>query len=51
MADKEFTELAGPRLTLRRFRAADAPVFAAYRSVPEVARYQSWYTPFSVTAA
>jgi RimJ/RimL family protein N-acetyltransferase len=51
MADKEFTELAGPRLTLRRFRAADAPVFAAYRSVPEVARYQSWDTPFPVTAA
>ena len=38
MADTEFTELAGPRLTLRRFRPADAPVFAAYRSVPEVAR-------------
>ncbi|HEX6857814.1 MAG TPA: GNAT family protein [Streptosporangiaceae bacterium] len=51
MADTEFTELAGPRLTLRRFRAADAPVFAAYRSVPEVARYQSWDTPFPVAAA
>ena len=51
MADKEFTELAGPRVTLRRFQAADAPVFAAYRSVPEVARYQSWDTPFPVTAA
>jgi len=51
MADKEFTELAGPRLTLRRFRAADAPAFAAYRSVPEVARYQSWDTPFPLTAA
>ena len=46
MADTEFTELAGPRLTLRRFRAADAPVLAAYRSVPEVARYQSWDAPF-----
>lgn len=51
MADTEFTELAGPRLTLRRFRAADAPVFAAYRSVPEVARYQSWDSPFPVAAA
>jgi len=51
MADKEFTELAGPRLTLRRFRAADAPAFAAYRSVPEVARYQSWDAPFPVAAA
>jgi aminoglycoside 6'-N-acetyltransferase len=26
-------------------------VFAAYRSVPEVARYQSWDTPFPVAAA
>jgi len=51
MADEEFTELAGPRLTLRRFRAADAAVFAAYRSVPEVARYQSWDAPFPLAAA
>ena len=51
MADTEFTELAGPRLTLRRFRAADAPVLASYRSVPEVARYQSSDTPFPVAAA
>ena len=51
MADTEFTELPGPRLTLRRFLAADAPVLAAYRSVPEVARYQSWDTPFPVAAA
>lgn len=51
MADAGFTELTGPRLTLRRFRAADAPAFAAYRSVPEVARYQSWDAPFPVAAA
>ena len=34
------------RLTVRRFRAADAPAFAAYRSDPAVARYQSWSAPF-----
>jgi RimJ/RimL family protein N-acetyltransferase len=51
MADTGFTELAGPRLTLRRFRAADAPALAAYRSVPEVALYQSWDAPFPVAAA
>lgn len=33
------------RLTVRRFTAADVPAFAAYRSDPEVARYQSWETP------
>lgn len=30
------------RLRLRRFTAADLPAFVAYRSDPEVARYQSW---------
>jgi len=39
------------RLVLRRFRAADAPVLAAYRSDPEVARYQSWDAPFSLLRA
>ncbi|GGN82089.1 N-acetyltransferase [Actinoplanes lobatus] len=34
------------RLILRRFRASDAPVLSAYRSDPEVARYQSWDAPF-----
>lgn len=34
------------RLVLRRFRAADAPMLAAYRSDPDVARYQSWEAPF-----
>ncbi|GAA0723361.1 GNAT family N-acetyltransferase [Dactylosporangium roseum] len=36
------------RLILRRFRAGDAPVLAAYRSDPDVARYQSWDAPFSL---
>ncbi|WP_432836833.1 GNAT family N-acetyltransferase [Dactylosporangium sp. CA-092794] len=39
------------RLLLRRFRADDAPVVAAYRSDPGVARYQSWEAPFPLAAA
>ncbi|MCR6487487.1 GNAT family N-acetyltransferase [Amycolatopsis sp. OK19-0408] len=37
--------LSTERLLVRRFTAADVPAFAAYRSDPEVARYQSWDTP------
>ncbi|GAA1667984.1 GNAT family protein [Kribbella yunnanensis] len=33
------------RLTLRRFTPGDATAFAAYRSDPEVARFQSWEAP------
>ncbi len=39
------------RLIVRRFRAADAPVLAAYRSDPEVARFQSWDAPFPLLRA
>ncbi|MEV6520440.1 GNAT family protein [Longispora sp. NPDC051575] len=39
------------RLILRRFRPADAPALAAYRSDPAVARYQSWTPPLSETDA
>lgn len=39
------------RLVLRRFRAADAPVLAAYRSDPAVALYQSWDAPFPLLRA
>jgi aminoglycoside 6'-N-acetyltransferase len=39
------------RLSLRRFTTADAVAFAAYRSVPEVARYQSWDAPVSLLDA
>jgi RimJ/RimL family protein N-acetyltransferase len=39
------------RLVLRRFRAADAETLAAYRSDPEVARYQSWTAPVTVEQA
>jgi aminoglycoside 6'-N-acetyltransferase len=35
------------RLVVRRFKAGDADAFAAYRSDPEVARYQSWDAPVS----
>ena len=41
-ADLEFTEIRTARLVIRRFRAADAAAFAAYRSDRGVARYQSW---------
>ncbi|TCO22284.1 aminoglycoside 6'-N-acetyltransferase [Kribbella steppae] len=39
------------RLGLRRFTTADAQAFAAYRSEPEVARYQSWDAPVSLADA
>lgn len=39
------------RLLLRPFTEDDAPLFAAYRSEPEVARYQSWEAPYSLDAA
>jgi RimJ/RimL family protein N-acetyltransferase len=44
--DDGFEALVTDRLTIRRFEAADVPAFAAYRSVPEVARYQGWDAPF-----
>ncbi|WBQ06678.1 GNAT family N-acetyltransferase [Kribbella sp. CA-293567] len=43
--------IATERLVLRRFRPGDAEAFAAYRSIPEVARYQSWDAPFSLKQA
>lgn len=43
--------LATARLDLRRFRLDDAPAFQRYRSVPDVARYQSWTTPVSIAEA
>jgi RimJ/RimL family protein N-acetyltransferase len=39
------------RLVLRRFRASDAGTLAAYRSDPDVARYQSWTAPVSLEQA
>jgi RimJ/RimL family protein N-acetyltransferase len=43
--------LSTQRLTLRRFHPDDAAALAAYRSDPEVARYQSWAAPVSVATA
>ncbi|GLY98550.1 GNAT family protein [Actinoplanes sp. NBRC 103695] len=34
--------LTTPRLVLRRFRPSDSPALIAYRSDPQVARFQSW---------
>jgi RimJ/RimL family protein N-acetyltransferase len=39
------------RLRLRRFIPADAPALAAYRSDPEVSRYQSWESPVPIEEA
>jgi RimJ/RimL family protein N-acetyltransferase len=46
-----FLPLRTERLRLRAFVPSDAAAFAAYRSVPAVARYQSWDAPYSVGAA
>lgn len=39
------------RLLLRRFAAHDASGLAAYRSDPDVARFQSWDAPFALAQA
>lgn len=44
-------EILTERLRLRPFRAEDLPAFVAYRSSPEVARYQSWDPTFSMDDA
>jgi RimJ/RimL family protein N-acetyltransferase len=49
--DTSFSELAGERITLRRLRLADAAEFVAYRSHPDVARYQSWNAPYPADQA
>jgi aminoglycoside 6'-N-acetyltransferase len=43
--------LETPRLILRAFEDRDIAPFAAYRSDPEVARYQGWEAPFSLEQA
>ncbi|HEY7939861.1 MAG TPA: GNAT family protein [Acidimicrobiales bacterium] len=45
------TALVTGRLVLRPFEAGDLPAFVAYRSDPEVARYQGWDSPFSMIDA
>jgi aminoglycoside 6'-N-acetyltransferase len=39
------------RLVIRRFRTEDTAAFAAYRSDPEVALYQSWTAPLPLEQA
>lgn len=46
MPDRGFTYVAGQRIVLRRFAMADLATFVAYRSDPDVARYQSWDAPY-----
>lgn len=43
--------LETPRLILRPFQEADLEAFSAYRSDPEVARYQSWEAPYTLAQA
>lgn len=40
----DFAALRSPRLTLRPVSHADVEAMCGYRSLPEVARYQSWET-------
>ena len=46
-----FEAIITQRLILRAFEPRDAAAFAAYRSDPEVARYQSWEAPYSLEQA
>lgn len=43
--------ISTPRLNLRAFRESDLETFAAYRSDPEVARYQGWTAPYTLEQA
>jgi aminoglycoside 6'-N-acetyltransferase len=47
----DFRVIETLHLRLRRFRIEDAASFAAYRSDPEVARYQSWESPYAESRA
>ena len=43
--------LETPRLILRPFEDRDVETFSAYRSDPDIARYQGWDAPFSLEKA
>jgi len=43
--------LEGERIRLRTFRQEDAPAFVAYRSIPEIARFQGWECPYPLERA
>ncbi len=49
-ADTSFRELRSARLRLRRFHPDDLDAFVAYRSDPEIARYQGWGPGFDRAA-
>src|ERR671934_256011 len=44
-------EITTERLLLRPFQVDDLKAFVAYRSDPEVARYQSWDASYSIADA
>lgn len=46
-----FLPIKTPRLVLHPLQETDQAAFSAYRSDPEVARYQSWNAPFSLEQA
>jgi RimJ/RimL family protein N-acetyltransferase len=46
MVDAAFRTLTTQRLVVRRFRPEDLDAFVAYRSDPQVARYQGWEAPY-----
>ena len=46
-----FLPFTTARLVLRPFGPEDAEPFAAYRSDPDIARYQSWATPYALADA
>jgi RimJ/RimL family protein N-acetyltransferase len=49
--DTGFAALAAERVVLRRFRLADLAAFVAYRSDPDIARYQGWTAPYPAERA
>jgi len=51
VASETFAPIQTARLRLRPFRDSDAAAFAAYRSDPEVARYQGWDAPYPLARA
>jgi RimJ/RimL family protein N-acetyltransferase len=46
-----FLPLQTSRLILRRFEERDIQPFSAYRSDPQVAKYQGWEAPFGLDSA
>jgi RimJ/RimL family protein N-acetyltransferase len=50
MSDNDLT-LETERLILRPLERKDITVFSAYRSDPEIARFQGWETPYSIEQA